>query len=159
MSASIFRFFAISTASLVFSAAAAEAPPSSPTPSAPSSAGDRTANLQKFFARYHCAKPYPILDYLRIADHYQLDYRVLPAISIRETGCGKSGGPLNNLWGFHQQSFPSLAAGIEFLAHRLTQHKLYREKTLDQKLFTYNPRSAYPGEVVRIMRQIDDAMR
>ena len=115
----------------------------------------RIESLDRFFERYHCPKPYPIFEYLRAADSYGLDYRLLPAVSIRETCCGKGEKPLNNLWGFHHERFSSIGAGIDFLAHRLTQHPAYRNKTLHEKLFTYNPRAEYPGEVARIMRQIE----
>ncbi len=117
----------------------------------------RTARLERFFKIYHCATPYHTSEYLGAADRYGLDYRLLPAVSIRETACGKGAKELNNLWGYHpgRESFSSIAAGIEFLAHRLTQHPFYKGKTLQDKLFIYNPRAAYPEEVRRIMRQIE----
>lgn len=117
----------------------------------------RAARLEKFFKYYHCATPYHAFEYLRAADGYGLDYRLLPAVSIRETLCGATSKQLNNPWGYHpgRQSFTSIAEGIEVIAKRLTQHPLYRGKTLQDKLFTYNPRAAYPKEVERIMRQIE----
>jgi hypothetical protein len=116
----------------------------------------RGARLEQFFNSYHCPTPYYVSEYLRAADDYQLDYRLLPAVSVRETLCGV-GEVANNRWGFHNgtEGFPSIEAGIEFMAHRLTQHPYYKGKTLQQKLFTYNPRPAYPAEVTRIMRQIE----
>ncbi len=116
----------------------------------------RIARLERFFHVYHCPAPYHVSDYLRAADDYQLDYRLLPAISIRETLCGVE-ETQNNLWGFRngQVGFPSVEDGIEFLAHRLAEHVYYKGKTLQQKLFTYNPLPAYPGEVTRIMSQIE----
>lgn len=115
------------------------------------------AHLEKFFRYYHCATPYHSFEYLRAADGYGLDYRLLPAVSIRETLCGATSKQENNLWGYHpgQQSFTSIAEGIEVIAKRLAQHPLYRGKTLQDKLFTYNPRPAYPKEVERIMSQIE----
>lgn len=117
----------------------------------------RIARLEKFFETYHCPAPHHTSEYLRAADEYGLDYRLLPAISIRETLCGVTARQENNRWGYHpgRQSFPSIKLGIDFLAHRLTQHKLYKGKSLQEKLFTFNPRTAYPKEVERIMRQIE----
>jgi hypothetical protein len=115
---------------------------------------DRRSKLESFLSKYHCSVA-PISEYLRAADTYGLDYRVLPAISIRETACGKSNGPRNNFWGFHQENFQTLAEGIDFLARRLMLHPLYQGKTLRDKLLKYNPRDAYPGEVLKIMRQIE----
>ncbi len=151
------RVLAISLTTLILPAIfAADDVGIAPAPTAASSIVDsRISKLEKFFDRYRCGKPYPVRDYLRVADGYGLDYRVLPAISIRESGCGKSAKPLNNLWGFHQQDFASIKEGIEFLANRLMQHPYYKQKTLQQKLFTYNPKAAYPEEILRIMRQIE----
>ncbi len=117
----------------------------------------RFVRLEKFFKYYRCAAPFHTIEYLRAADIYGLDYRFLPAVSIRETGCGRNAQLSNNYWGFHpgQQSFSSVASGIDFLAKRVMQHPLYKGKSLREKLFTYNPRPAYPGEVERIMRQIE----
>ena len=116
----------------------------------------RSARLEKFFRRYRCPAPYHVSEYLRVADSYELDYRLLPAISIRETRCGATEKD-NNRWGFHpgQEGFASIPTGIEFMAHRLAEHPLYKGKTLEDKLFTFNPRPAYPVEVQRIMRQIE----
>lgn len=145
-------------AGLVLSAATVADVPEAelrPTSSLGSRTDSRTGRLESFFKYYHCPEPYHTSEYLRTADGYGLDYRLLPAISIRETSCGKGAKVQNNLWGYHRESFPSIAAGIEFLAHRLTRHPLYRGKTLQDKLFVYNPRAAYPEEVQRIMRQIE----
>jgi hypothetical protein len=115
----------------------------------------RIGRLNGFFKSFHCPAPYHASEYVRAADRYGLDYRLLPAVSIRETLCGKAERHPNNPWGFHQESFPSIAAGIDFLARRLTQHPYYKGKTILEKLFTYNPKPAYPGEIDRIMRKIE----
>ncbi len=115
----------------------------------------RITRLEAFFQSYHCPAPLHTEEYVRAADIYGLDYRLLPAVSIRETQCGKTERRRHNHWGFHQDNFPSIEAGIEFLAKRLTRHPLYRGKTLEGILFTYNPLPAYPGEVKRIMLQIE----
>jgi hypothetical protein len=116
----------------------------------------RTSRLEKFFHRYRCPAPFHISEYLRFADFYKLDYRLLPAIAIRETQCGLYGKD-NNHFGYHpgEGSFRSVEAGIEFIAQRLAEHPFYKGKTLYGKLFAYNPRPAYPGEVERIMDQIE----
>jgi hypothetical protein len=117
----------------------------------------RIARLERFFKAYHCPAPYYTSEYLRAADGYALDYRLLPSISIRETLCGTAAKDRHNYWGYHPggEGFESVEAGIAFLAHRLTRHQYYKGKALRDKLFTYNPRPAYPGEVQRIMQQIE----
>jgi hypothetical protein len=116
----------------------------------------RFARLERFFRRYRCPMPQPVADYLRAADGYGLDYRLLPAVSIRETLCGVQ-ETRNNRWGYHpgRQSFPSIEAGVDYVARQLAENPAYKGKTLRDKLFTYNPRPAYPEEVQRIMRQIE----
>ena len=117
----------------------------------------RAERLERFFHRYHCPAPYHVDEYLRAADGYELDYRLLPAISIRESLCGVSEKRENNHWGYHpeRQSFDSVAAGIDYVARQLAESIYYKGKTLEQKLFVYNPRPAYPIEVQHIMRQIE----
>jgi len=117
----------------------------------------RAARLEHFFKTYHCPTPYPTFEYLRAADGYGLDYRLLPAVSIRETSCGRAERQQHNAWGYHpgHQEFPSVASGISFVAQRLAEHPLYKGKTMKEKLLTYNPRPAYPGEIDHIMRQIE----
>jgi hypothetical protein len=116
----------------------------------------RFVRLQRFFQHYSCPSPQYILAYIRAADRYRLDYRFLPALSIRETQCGLQ-AKQNNRWGYDsgRRSFPSVAAGIDFMAHQLVENPSYKGKTLRQKLLTYNPRPAYSDEVAWIMRQIE----
>ena len=116
----------------------------------------RVARLDTFFRLYNCPQPHHISEYLHAADGYGLDYRLLPAISIRETLCGV-GAEGNNRWGYHpgRRAFPSIQAGIDFVARELAEGFYYKGKTLRQKLFTYNPRKAYPDEIQNIMRQIE----
>jgi len=127
-----------------------------PIPVAASKPDPRIVRLGKLFRSYNCPEPHHIPEYLSAADGYGLDYRLLPAVSIRETLCGIA-EKQNNRWGYHpgRQSFPSIEAGIDFVARQLAQNPLYKGKTLQEKLFTYNPRLAYPGEVEQIMRRAD----
>ena len=116
----------------------------------------RISRLAKLFRSYNCPEPQYISEYLRAADGYGLDYRLLPAVSIRETGCGAAERDYNR-WGYHpgRQTFPSIEAGIEHVARQLAENPLYKGKTTLGKLFTYNPLPAYPGEVARIMSQAE----
>ncbi len=150
---------AITADSLIVAAPPADVPANLVNEIAPHSSqrDPRFVRLETFFNYYRCDAPHHTSEYLRAADVYGLDYRLLPAISIRETSCGKGARQENNFWGFHpgRQSFSSVAAGIDFLAHRVMQHPAYKGKSLRDKLFTYNPFPNYPDEVVRIMRQIE----
>jgi hypothetical protein len=116
----------------------------------------RVGRLGAFFKAHHCPEPHYADEYIRAADRYGLDYRLLPAISVRETSCGWTERN-NNRWGFHPktQTFVSVESGIEFLTRHLAEQSPYAGKSLNEKLFTYNPRIAYPGEVEHIMKQIE----
>ena len=121
----------------------------------------RIARLERFFHRYGCPAPQHVGEYLRAADSYGLDYRLMPALSIRETHCGieemRDDHFGNNHWGYHpgRQSFASVEAGIDYVARELAQGFYYRGKSLRDKLFTYNPLPAYPGEIQHLMAEID----
>ncbi len=116
----------------------------------------RAARLANFFRKYRCPAPNYVSEYLRVADQHDLDYRLLPAISIRETQCGVHDKG-NNWLGFHpdEVTFPTPLAGIEFIGRRLAEHPFYKGKSLAKKLLTYNPYPKYPGEVLSIMQEIE----
>jgi hypothetical protein len=116
----------------------------------------RAARLEKFFTHYNCPEPRHVNEYLRAADEYDLDYRLLPAVSLRESHCGTEAWN-NNRWGYHPgvQKFPSVEDGINFVARVLAENPVYKGKNLYDKLYTYNPLPAYPKEVQWIMRQIE----
>ena len=82
---------------------------------------------------------------------------MLPAISVLESTCGiyQRG---NNRWGWAsaRKGFASFRAGLEYIAHQLAEGRYYKNKTLDGKLFAYNPFPKYVKEVKRLMQEIDD---
>ncbi len=102
-----------------------------------------------------------------------IDYRLLVAISGRETGFAdprfmcKRAGIVNNAFGYGscKISFKSIDESIEVVSKKLGGNdpklKHYHDKmTSDQILKKYNPDSIVPGyskQVVRIMKMIDDS--
>jgi hypothetical protein len=117
----------------------------------------RQIKLEAFFQTYDCPTPHHVDDYLRAADDHQIDYRLLPAISLVESTCG-SFGRHNNRWGWDsaQHGFASVSDGIEFIASQLAESPYYKGKTLEQKLLTYNPYPRYVEQVRRLMDQIEN---
>ena len=120
-------------------------------------ADPRIERLRTFFDSYSCPAPRHIADYLRVADTYGLDYRILPALSVRESTCGQYQRSDNNRWGWDSgdSGFGSVASGIEYVGRQLAEAPQYKGKTLDQVLWTYNPRSPYPAEVKKLMQKIE----
>jgi len=96
--------------------------------------------------------------FLRAADENDLDWRLLPSLSIIESSGGKF-CKNNNIfgWGNGIERFPSIRAGIHRVAERLANSKLYKDKNLEQMLRTYNANADYPARVMRVMRSIGPA--
>lgn len=119
-------------------------------------ADERAVKLEAFFRTHGCPQPYHVGDYLVAADLNGIDYRLLPAVSVRESTCGLH-ARLNNRWGWDsaRTGFESVARGIHFIAYELAFGRYYRGKTLEQKLHEYNPNPKYVHEVKRLMFEID----
>jgi hypothetical protein len=97
-------------------------------------------------------------DFVAASDRHNLDWRLLPAIAVLESGAGQR-YMNNNIFGWDscQVSFPSVRSGIHYVASRLANSKLYKDKDLDGILRTYNPYESYPGRIKRIMRSLGPA--
>jgi len=94
--------------------------------------------------------------FVREADENHLDWRLLPGISVVESGAGKVCRN-NNIFGWKngEEQFPSLAAGIHEVARSLGRSRLYRDRDLIGKLRLYNSEDeAYVEKVLTVMNQI-----
>jgi hypothetical protein len=116
----------------------------------------RAERLEAFFKHYRCPQPFQVNEYLHAADVYGIDYRLLPALSVRESTCGWYAHG-NNRWGWNsaRTDFASVEHGIRFIASVLSRGRRYRGKDLNQKLHTYNPLPDYATEVRWIMSQVE----
>lgn len=117
----------------------------------------RVMRLEAFFKAYDCPGPLHVQEYLQAADSHELDYRLLPAISLVESTCGAY-QRMNNRWGWDstQSGFESVPAGIDYITEQLAEGPQYKGKTVKEKLFTYNPYPQYVRQVERLMREIED---
>ncbi len=95
-------------------------------------------------------------DFLTAADRNGLDWRLLPSISLIETGGGRT-AQANNIFGWDsaRKGFATVRHGIYEVATRLAHSKLYRDKDLDSALRTYNRRPGYAARVKRLMRLVE----
>lgn len=115
----------------------------------------RETILRKFLKENHC----PAEDYAGVfveeADAHGLDWRLLPSLSIVESGGGKHAKG-NNLFGWANGSvrFGSISEAIHHVAAALSVGRSYKGKDLTGKLLAYNPRPDYKGLVTGVMRQI-----
>ena len=117
------------------------------------SSDPRLLRLQQFFEKRDCPLRELAADFLAAADLNALDWRLLPSISMIESSGGKDYRN-NNVFGWDscRESFTSVSAGIQYVAAQLARSDLYRNKTLDAKLKTYNPNPGYVGKVKAVMR-------
>jgi hypothetical protein len=94
-------------------------------------------------------------EFVHAADANRLDWRLLPSISVIESGGGKAYRN-NNIFGWNNglEPFPSLRAGLNLVASRLGHSPLYRNRDLAGKLRIYNPDESYAGKVLDVMNRI-----
>lgn len=100
---------------------------------------------------------------VEVASTYNLDWRLLPAIAIRETSGGKHlcknpKAPNNPFgWGSCKIGFKSFDEAIETVGYKLSELNIYKDKTTEQKLYHYNGTivPSYPDEVLDIMEKLN----
>jgi len=116
----------------------------------------RFAALQNFFRQQgDCPAAEFSQAFLEAADGNDLDWRLLPSISFVESTGGKWARN-NNLFGWDagRATFPTMTAGIHAVGYRLAKSELYRDKSIDELLATYNPNLDYGQKVKSVMRRI-----
>ncbi len=115
----------------------------------------REALLRKFFSTNHCPAEHFAQVFLKEADDFGLDWRLLPSLSFVESGGGKYAKG-NNLFGWAngKVAFESFSEAIHHVASFLALGKPYRGKDLEAKLQVYNHRSDYGTMVTDVMRKI-----
>jgi hypothetical protein len=94
-------------------------------------------------------------DFVHAADENQLDWRLLPSISVIESGGGKA-YKNNNIFGWAngEYLFSTLKAGIHEVAYKLGRSPLYRNRDVPAKLHLYNPNEEYATNVMTVMSRI-----
>ena len=115
----------------------------------------RLSRLQKYFGDRDCPLRDSARDFLIAADQNQLDWRLLPSISIIESSGGKD--YINNNvfgWDSSKEKFSSVRAGIHYVAAQLGKSRRYKDKDIDSKLQLYNPVPEYSQRVKAVMRAI-----
>ncbi len=115
----------------------------------------RIQSLQRFLNKLHCPVATLAFDFIQAADENQLDWRLLPSISVIESSGGKQYRN-NNVFGWNQglEVFPSIEAGLRTVAFKLGRSSLYRHRDVLGKLRLYNPDEQYPCRVMSVMKRI-----
>lgn len=118
----------------------------------------RLARLKQFFQAHKCPIKDLATEFLIAADQNALDWRLLPSISVIESGGGKAARNNNVLgWGSASSGFNSVREGIHVVAQRLSVSKLYKNKDVDGILKTYNANADYPSRVKQLMLALGPA--
>jgi hypothetical protein len=115
----------------------------------------RLSRLKKYFADRDCPLKDSAQDFLLAADQNELDWRLLPGISMIESSGGKD-YKNNNVFGWNscKERFPSVRAGIHYVAAQLGKSNRYKDKDVNRKLHIYNPLPDYSQRVQAVMRTI-----
>lgn len=115
----------------------------------------RVKALRSFFEKTDCPAKAYVEEFLEAADHYHLDWRLLPSISFVESTGGKTARN-NNFFGWESGNahFDSPQAGIHSVGYQLSHSSLYRQKGTDAILAIYNPNQQYGAAVRSVMRRI-----
>jgi hypothetical protein len=115
----------------------------------------RMHTLRNFFRRWDCPAERYSETFIEAADVNNLDWRLLPSICFVESTGGKTARN-NNMFGWNsgRTDFQSPAAGIRHVGYWLAHLSVYRAKSLDGLLFTYNPDPDYAPLVKSVMRRI-----
>jgi hypothetical protein len=115
----------------------------------------RILSLRRFFKRHQSPAQHLSEVFVKEADHNNLDWRLLPGLALVESGGGKR-CQRHNLFGWEngKASFSSFAEGIRKVAWHLSNSHLYRNKSLDRVLLTYNKNPEYRKKVLMVMNMI-----
>jgi hypothetical protein len=122
----------------------------------------RVEILRDYFSKYNC----PLLDnvevFIEVADENGIDWRLLPAISMQESTCGKF-QRFNNPFGYGYYRFDNFDDSIRFVGSAVAgndpNERAYNSANRDSEriLWIYNGgvNPEYPAEVMRIMDEIE----
>lgn len=118
----------------------------------------RLTRIKQYFLERDCPAHMFAEDFVVAADQHDLDWRLLPSLSMVESTGGKE-SVNNNMFGWDncKERFRSNRDGIYRVASRLGNSRLYRNKSVDQILRTYNPRSEYAIRVKAVMTTLGPA--
>lgn len=124
-------------------------------PVQPVNGDPRADRLKYFLSHLHCPVAALADEFVNAADENFIDWRLLPSISVIESGGGKAYRN-NNIFGWNNGSslFPTIRSGIHEVAYKLGRSTLYRNRDAVAKLRLYNPDPTYASRVLAVMHRI-----
>lgn len=132
------------------------------SPSRPLTPDERPARINRYFAERNMPLAGYGAKFIEAADLCGLDWRLLPAIAVRESSGGKQACGNNPFgWASCRADFESVDEAIEIVGANLCGFNprtkfYYKNKTTYKKLWNYNGvvKPKYPDEVFEIMEQL-----
>jgi hypothetical protein len=123
---------------------------------------EKAAKIDAYYAKHDLPLAGHGMHMVLVAEKYDLDWRLLPAIAMRESTGGKFACK-NNPFGFGscKIGYSSFDEAIEMVGSHIgganpRTARYYANKTLEQKLFAYNSViPAYKSEIFSIMNKIE----
>lgn len=118
----------------------------------------REVRLRRFLAERDCPAADSAAAFLAEADEHGLDWRLLPSLAFVETTGGKF-APNNNLFGWNNglTRFATRRDAIHEVARSMAEDRPYKGRSLQAKLWSYNPSDEYRRLVLFVMEQISPA--
>lgn len=132
-----------------------------PSQSRPVIPDERAARIDRYFAERNMTLAGYGAKFVEIADKCDMDWRLMPAIAVRESSGGKQACRNNSFgWASCHTDFASIDEAIEIVGLNLCGFNprtatYYKNKTTYERLWSYNgiANPKYPDEVLRIMDQ------
>lgn len=120
---------------------------------------DRIDRINKYFEQRNMPLAGYGEDFLEVAEKCGMDWRLLPAIGVRESSGGKNQFNNNPFgWGSAKIKFNDFKDAIQNVGEHLcglrpSTERYYKDKTTYKKLWYYNGTviASYPSEVIDIM--------
>ena len=99
----------------------------------------KVAAVKSFFNRHNAPLVSNSEDFVRAADMYGLDYRLLPAISMIESSGGKSLFKPHNPFGWGRSGYPTFTAAIFDVARGMSNYYKGGLHEPERIAYRYNP--------------------
>ena len=120
---------------------------------------ERIERINRYFEKHRMPLAGYGAKFMEAADHCDMDWRLLPAIAVRESSGGKQACGNNPFgWALCRVDFESIEQAIEIVGVNLCGFNLrtesyYKNKTTYERLWSYNGmvNLKYPSEVLKIM--------
>ena len=131
------------------------------SPSRPVIPDERAARIDRYFAERNMPLAGHGARFIEAADRCDMDWRLLPAIAVRESSGGKQACGNNPFgWASCRADFESIEQAIEVVGANLCgfnpgTSSYYKNKTTYERLWSYNGsvNPSYPEEILKIIEQ------